>query len=173
MTKTKKDNKNTFYIVAAVLVVILVVILMMRKPVVEEEAPEVVEPEEVVEEAPVIAPSEAPEVTEEGTIQYGTRGILSDVTCADGKITAIISNVQDESMTVKPKSYDSDLIIQVNGMRIQDFTCDKEEIGAGEYTYCEDMMGVLSVKIRDKNEVAVWFKSDDANRGVETVECTA
>ena len=168
------EKKNVYYIVAAVVVIVLLLVIVMKKPMEEPaEVPVAPEPEPEVTEPATPEPTQEPEVPEEGEdIQYGARGILSDVKCEEGLISAIISNVQEETMSVLPNSYKSDLIIQVNGMRMQDFTCDKESVAANEYTYCEDLMGKLGSKIRPAgNEVAVWFKSDQANRGVVVVDC--
>lgn len=157
-------------LVFSVLAMLVLVMGCAKKEVpapVPEETPT---PQETI--VPEVVPSEAPAVQETGDIQYGSRGILSDVKCADGKISAIITNVQSTTMKALQNSMESDLAIQVNGMRIQDFVCDKTEIEAGKSTACSDMMGKLSSKIRAKgNEVAVWFKSDVKNRGVVTVDC--
>lgn len=136
------------------------------------------EPTPVVEPTPTTpTPTETPQVTEEGQIQYGTRGILSDVKCEGKTISAIITNVQPTTMKALPKSYNSDLIIQVNGNPMQGFVCDKTEIAPNEYTYCSDLIG--SDAMKDKtirtdrlNQVAVWFKSDNANRGKFEVSCS-
>lgn len=150
-----------------------------KAPVVPVKEPEPVAP---VEETPVEpaapTPTETPAVNEEtGKIDYGSRGILSDVKCEGKVISAIITNVFDTVQTATPNSYKSDLHIQVNGVNMQDFTCDKTEIGPKEYTYCSSLM---PENLRDKmvrtdraNEVAVWFSSDTSNRGLSTVSCSS
>lgn len=176
MAKETKKSKSLAYIIAVVVIVLIlaVVYMQLNKPAVTPAAPTA--PEEkpaVTPAAPTApAPTEKPAVTAAGEIAYGSRGILSDVKCEGGKISAIVTNVQQETMSVKPKSATSDLIIQVNGNRMQDFTCDKESLGAEEYTSCSDLMGVMAAKLKDTgNEVAVWFKSDANNRGTVTVDC--
>lgn len=140
------------------------------------------EPEPVVEDN-TPAPTQDVEIdteAEEGDkIAYGSRGILSDVKCEDGVISGIITNAfldteQTVAVNEEGRQQQSDVRIQVNGMNIYDYTCDKESIGPDEHTYCEDLMGKLKVKVRTTrpNEIAVWFDADRDNRGVTTVECS-
>ena len=152
MAKTK-SYKNL--ILAAIIIIVVIVVIFMWTG--EKTAP--VTP----------GPTEAPQVGEEGEIAYGSRGILSDVKCVDGKIEGIITNVQPEIMTVKP-GYGSDVRIMVNGVTINDYTCDKETVAQNEYTYCSDMAGKW-LKLSDLNMVSVWFSSDNKNRGTVKIPC--
>ncbi|MBD3249817.1 hypothetical protein GF336_07255 [Candidatus Woesearchaeota archaeon] len=136
------------------------------------------EPEPEPVEDTQAQPTEEPDVTDEGKIDYGTRGILSDVECDGKTISAIITNVNDDVMTAIPQSHQSDLRIQVKGINMQEFECDKEEIAPGEYAVCSDLIG--NEKLKEKMisseggdvQVAVWFASDSSNRGVQTVTCS-
>ena len=133
-----KKTKNILYVAAVVIVIVIIAVLMIKPKEVTEE-PTVTEPETTEPTAP--APTEEPEVDASGEIQYGTRGILSDVKCEDGKMSAIITNVQEEEMKVAPNTYDTDVRIIVNGIVSKWFVCDKEVLASGEYTYCESLLG--------------------------------
>ena len=167
-------NKNIFYIIAVIVIVILIAVFMTRKPAEAPSAP-VTEPEPVVTEPTTPEPTEAPDVTEAGEVEYASRGILSDVKCEDGKMSAIITNVLDQEMNIKPNTYETDIKITVDGIISKWFVCDKETLGAGEYTYCSDLLGPdMSARLTndDRNEVAVWFLSDPKNRGtVSDITC--
>ncbi len=172
------NNKNLYYIIAVVVVVILIAVFMMRKPAEAPAAP-VTTPEPVVTEPTTPVPTQEVEVTEEGIVEYASRGILSDVKCEGKTISAIMTNLQDEAMTALPNSYKSDLHIQVKGINMQEFVCDKTEIEAGAYVYCSDLIGNqkrkdLMIKSGEETEVevAVWFQNDKANRGIATVMCS-
>lgn len=171
MKKSKKNN-TIYYVIAAIVVIIIIAVLVMKKPV--EEAPVVV-PEPEPEPAPEYttpAPTEevvAPEAGED--IPYADRGILSDVKCEGGVMSAIITNVQEEEMNIVPATYKTDIRIQVNGIVSKWFICDKDVLAPGEYTYCSSLLGPeMSSRLTNdaKNEVAVWFMADQANRGTVT-----
>lgn len=178
------DKKNTYYIIAAIVVVVLIVFLVSRQPAEtpEDETPEAPveepvaeEPEENMTETP--EPTEEVEVSEDtGKIDYGSRGILSDVKCEDGKMSAIITNVLDKEMYIKPKTYENELRVMVNGIVSKWYECDKETLAPGEHTYCSDLLGPqMSARLTndDRNEVAVWFLSSPDNRGlVSNIECS-
>ncbi len=173
--------KKTTILLSVLAVGILLMVSGCGKDEEPEQTPET-EPEpeqepEAVEDAQP-QPTEEPEVTEEGEIAYGARGILSDVECDGKTISAIIANVNDEVMTAIPQSHQSDLRIQVKGMNMQEFECDKEEIAPDEYTVCSDLIGNEQLKEKmipsdgGEIQVAVWFGGDTSNRGVKTVTCS-
>lgn len=171
----KKEKNNTVpYIIGAIVVVVILVIIFMQmnKPAEIPTEPAAPEVDTTPTEPAAPAPTETPDVAETGEIQYGSRGILSDVKCENGKISGIITNVLDVTVNVLPKSYENDARIMINGVNIQDFSCDKEVLAPGEYTYCEDLAGeIMSKRLSDSNELAVWFLSDNSNRGTLTVTC--
>jgi hypothetical protein len=172
--------KKTLVLICILVIAALLVIGGCKKKE-EVPTPPVTPPtptEEVTPTPTTPTPTETPQVTETGEVQYGTRGILSDVKCTGKTISAIITNVQDTTMKAIQNSMESDLIIQVNGNRMQEFVCDKTEIGPNGYTYCSDLVGNAALKekmVRTTrvNEVEVWFKGDNANRGVVEVNCSA
>lgn len=175
-------KQTTYYIIGAiVIIVIIALVYMMSRPAAEEPAPvSEPEPEPMPEPEPAApAPSEEVVTTEAGDIQYGTRGILSDLKCEGKTISAIITNNQETAMTAIPKSSQSDLHIQVKGVNMQEFVCDKTEIAPGEYAVCSDLIGNAKQKdnmiksgVESEVEVAVWFEDNRANRGVETITCS-
>ena len=172
------EKKNIYYIIAAIVIVVIIVVLMRRPA--EEAAPVVTEPESTVIEPTAPTPTEEPEVIRSETgeveeIKYASRGILSDVKCENGKMSAIITNVQDITANIEPNTYETDVRIIVDGIVSKWFVCDKTELAPGEYTYCEDLLGPMSDRLTNdpQNEVAVWFLSDPKNRGsVTDIACT-
>ena len=178
-----KKNKNTLYYVlgAIVVVVVLVFLFTGKQEAPAPSAPVVDQPEPT----PTVTEPSSPEPTqevvtnEEGDIDYGTRGILSDVKCDGKTISAIITNTQTETMNAIPKYYDTELKIQVKGVNQQEFVCDAQEIAPGESIYCSDLIGnqkrkdvMIKSDVSSEVEVAVWFKNDKSNRGIETVICS-
>ena len=133
-----KSNKNMYVGIAAIVIIVVAIVLLVQKP---TEVPETEGVEEGEGETATPEPTQEPEVTESGEVQYGSRGILSDVECEGKTISAIITNLNDETMTALQKSTSSDLHIQVKGINMQEFECDKEEIAPGDYTYCADLIG--------------------------------
>lgn len=171
------DKKNTYYIVAAIVVVVLIAVFISRKPA-EEPAPVVApepEPEPVAPET-TPTPTQEVEQTETGEIDYASRGILSDVKCEGGKMSAIITNVLEEEMNVVPNTYETEVRIIVDGIVSKWFVCDKDTLAPGEHMYCSDLLGPdMSARLTndDQNEVAVWFLSDPKNRGtVSDITCS-
>ena len=167
------DKKNTYYIIAAVVVVVLIAVFMMNKPA-KEPAPVVTEPEPepvTTPEPTTPTPTQEVEVASTGEIDYASRGILSDVKCEGGKMSAIITNVLDQEMNIVPNTYDTDLRIIVDGIVSKWFVCDKTTLGVGEYTSCSDLLVPdMSNRLSNdaQNEVAVWFLSYPKKRGTVT-----
>jgi hypothetical protein len=172
MTRIKK----AIYLVLALVVLLSIVAC---KPKVETPPAPVAPPVETP--APVAPPVEttiAPlvETTPEGKVAYGTSGILSNVKCDSGKISATITNLKEETLSILPKNKGV-LRVMVNGVNMIDFVCDKTELGAKETVQCSDLVGNDAIKPKlirttKANQVSAWFQSDEANRGILDVECT-
>jgi hypothetical protein len=151
----KKKMKNVYYIVAAVIIVVIIAVYLLRQP---------AAPEEAAPEAPE-APEAAPEAPPEPEVptEYVGDELVSNVICADGKISGVVTNTGAETATLA-----KDIIIQVNAMPVVRPDCEKTVLAPGESINCDNLAGQFPVREAKPNQIVVKAKGQSAQA---TVTC--
>lgn len=66
---------------------------------------------------------------------------ISDLRCADDKITGVITNIEDEQIQLN-----GNVKVMLNGNVVVDPECDKLVLEPGESTICSDLSGHFSIR---------------------------